>query len=144
MSDQKLGTVAHSMLKRFTGGPKDVQYFCTGNHQNLAPDVAQQHIDALRTAGLIRPISTRATSFCITEKGLSALLWHDRASAVKSQQIGRREDYVPSKWHVRQGADDHFQHTSVGMNAQIQINTGHDGASDRLAAKIAVLMGETA
>ena len=120
MSDQKLGTVAHAMLKRFTGSPKDAKYFCTGNHQNLAPDVADEHIEGLRKAGLIRPIANRSTLFVVSGKGLLALFWHDRASAVKSQQIGRREDYVPATWHVRSGADDHFQHASAGMNAQIE------------------------
>lgn len=31
-------------------------------------------------------------------------------------------NYVPPAWHVRAGGDDHFEHTSLPMGAQIQVS----------------------
>ena len=139
---KQLSVLKHSMLKKFGGGSKNLRTFTTGTGQNLAPDVAQRNLDDLIAAGFLRAVKN--DSFAITRNGLLALDTDGKASADKASERVRPGAYVPPMARVREGADDHLKHASLPMGAQIQINSGHDGASDRLAAKIAALMGEAA
>lgn len=137
-----LNIVRHRILKRFCSGSKNMHSFTTGTEQNLAADVAQRHLDELEISGYIKQIKN--DSYAITQSGLSALDAYKASSVAMSKERGRRPDYIPSKWHVRKGADDHLQHQSAGMNAQLELATSHTAVSDRLAARLAQINGEKA
>lgn len=117
----------YDMLKRFKGGSKNLRSFTTGTAFNLAPDVAKAHLEALEAAGLIK---ASANTYAITQSGLTALDNYRQASADRAQERRNPGPYVPPAWNVRDGGNDHFNYSSLGMGPQIQVATPFLGVSE--------------
>lgn len=113
MSDQKLGTVHHAILKRFGASSKNLRSFTTGSELNLKPDLAQGHLDALQAAGYIKAIA--GDSYRMTHAGLLALdNYNTQDMVLPVRNSTSRSIYKTPNWQVRAGGDDHLQVLSRG------------------------------
>ena len=109
----KLSELQHRLLKRFGGSSKNLRSFTAGTEQNLKPDLAQRHLDALHEAGYIKAI--RGDSYRITHAGLLALdNYNTQDMVIPVRNSTSRGIYATPNWQVRAGGDDHLQVLSRG------------------------------
>ena len=115
-----LCALKHRVLKAFNGSSKNVRTFTTGTDYNLAPDVAQKHLDQLVAYGCIKPV--RNDSYSITNAGLLALNLYNKKSSDRAPV--RASDYVPPKpTHARAGSGDAFSLPSFGDQTALKMRT---------------------
>ena len=115
-----LCALQHRILKAFNGSSKNARTFTTGTDYNLAPDVAQKHLDRLVVYGYIKPI--RNDSYAVTNAGLLALNLYNKKSSDRAP--ARASDYVPPKpTHARVGSGDAFSLPSFGNQTVLKMRT---------------------